>query len=66
MGRGDLSLLVLILACLACEPVFAIGWEELAFVFVLLAVLLGPPLYRFFRRLENFRRHQRDKHLDDK
>ena len=66
MGRGRSSLLVLILACLACEPVFAIGWEELTFVFVLLAVLLGPPLYRFFRRLENYRRRQRDKDLDDK
>jgi len=61
MGRGRLSLLILILACLACEPVFAIGWEELAFVFVLLAILLGPPLYRFFRRLENYRRDQERK-----
>jgi len=39
----------------ACEPVFAIGWKEIFFVFILIAFLFGPPIYRFIRRLEDFR-----------
>jgi hypothetical protein len=50
---------VLLLSTFACEPVFAIGWEELLLFFVLLAILLGPPIYRFFRRLEEFRKHEK-------
>ena len=48
------------LGMLACEPIFAIGWREILFVMIVAAFLLGPPIYRFFRRLENSRR-QKDK-----
>jgi len=51
---------ILLLSVIACEPVFAIGWKEILFVFVLGIFLLGPPVYRFFRRLENYRK-QKDK-----
>jgi len=51
---------VIAFSALACEPVFAIGWREILFVVALAAFLLGPPIYRFFRRLENYRR-QKDK-----
>ena len=44
----------ILLSALACEPVFAIGWEELLIFFILFAILLGPPLYRFIRALERF------------
>ena len=54
------SFAVLLLGILACEPVFAIGWREILFVVVLAMFLLGPPVYRFFRRLEKYRR-QKDK-----
>jgi hypothetical protein len=49
-----LSIAVLLFSALACEPVFAIGWEELLVFFVLFLILLGPPLYRFMRALERF------------
>jgi len=49
---------VLMLGTLACEPIFAIGWREILIVMVLAAFLLGPPIYRFFRRLEDFRRRK--------
>jgi len=49
---------VLILGTLACEPIFAIGWKEILLVVVLAAFLLGPPLYRFLRRLEDYRRQK--------
>jgi len=45
---------VLMLSALACKPIFAVGWKEILFVMVLAAFLLGPPLYRFLRKLEKF------------
>jgi hypothetical protein len=60
MNRMFLSgLAVLLFSILACRPVIAIGWEEFLFLFVLIAVLLGPPFYRFVQRLEDFRRHKK-------
>lgn len=44
---------------LACQPVIAIGWREGLFIFVLIAILIGPPVYRFIRKFEDFRRHER-------
>lgn len=44
---------------LACQPVIAIGWREGIFIFILLAMLIGPPVYRFIRRLEDFRRGEK-------
>ena len=53
------GLLALLLSTLACEPVIAIGWEEALFLVILFAILLGPPLYRFFRRIEEFRKFKK-------
>ncbi|HUE99472.1 MAG TPA: twin-arginine translocase TatA/TatE family subunit [Anaerolineales bacterium] len=55
MNKSLLSgLLVLIFSTLACRPVIAIGWNEFLLLFVLIAVLLGPSLYRFIRWVEKF------------
>jgi len=48
------GLLVLILSTLACRPVLTISWNEFLIVSLLFAVLLGPSLYRFARRVEEF------------
>ena len=48
----------LLLSITACEPVIAVGWREVFFVFLLIVILFGPMLYRFVRRIDNFRRHQ--------
>jgi len=62
MNRNFLSgLFALLITTLACEPVIAIGWRELFFIFILMAFLFGPPLYRFIRKVENFRRNDRKK-----
>jgi hypothetical protein len=50
---------VMAFGTLACEPVIAIGWKELFFVFVLMSFVFGPPIYRFIRRIEKFRDRQR-------
>ena len=44
----------LLLSTLACEPVIAIGWREIFIVLGLIMFLLGPPTYRFIRRIEIF------------
>ncbi|MEJ2412400.1 MAG: hypothetical protein P8Y34_05305 [Anaerolineales bacterium] len=41
---------LLVLANLACRPVITIGWGELLLLGLLAALLLGPLLFRFFRR----------------
>jgi len=48
----------LLASSLACEPVFAIGWKEILFVLVLGVFLLGPPIYRFLRKLEKYRKQK--------
>ena len=48
-------------ALLACRPVIAIGWVEFLFIFLLMAVLLGPPLYRFWRSLSDSKRFKNNK-----
>jgi len=53
------GLLALFTSTLACEPVIAIGWKEMFFVFLFVAILFGPPLYRFIRRLEKFLKHEK-------
>jgi hypothetical protein len=57
------GLLALVLGTLACEPVIAIGKNELLCLLVLSLVLLGPPLYRFARRVDEFVKYRKK---DDK
>jgi asparagine N-glycosylation enzyme membrane subunit Stt3 len=48
------GLLALALAVVACSPVIAISWNEFLIIGAIVALLLGPPLYRFIRRVEQF------------
>ena len=43
---------------LGCRPVLAIGWGEFFFLVFVIAVLLGPPLYRLIRKIENSTREK--------
>ena len=49
-----LGFLPLLLGTLACQPVIAIGRNEFLLVLLLIAVLLGPPLYKMARKMEEF------------
>jgi hypothetical protein len=53
-----IGLLAILISTAACEPVIAIGWKEMLFVFIVVAMLFGPPLYRFIRRVEHFLKHE--------
>jgi hypothetical protein len=47
------------ISLLACEPVIAIGWKEILFVFILAVIVFGPPMYRFIRKVEKLWRHEK-------
>ena len=44
---------------LACRPVLAIGWGEFLILAAVIALLIGPPVYRFIRRLEKTREQKK-------
>ena len=48
----SIASLVLCLALLSCRPVIAIGWPELIILTLLIAILLGPVLFRLYRFLD--------------
>ena len=52
--RSIFGWLALVVGTLACSPVIAISWNEFLILSVVVAVLLGPALYRLIRRLERF------------
>lgn len=61
---GLVGLTILLLSTLACEPVIAIGWEELLVLGIIIAILLGPMLLRFWRALNKLSgsRKKKDQH----
>ena len=53
------GLVALLLGLLACEPVIAIGWPELLILLGLIAVLLGPLMFRIYRFLDKVQKAAR-------
>lgn len=54
---------MLLATTLACRPVFAIGWTELAIIAVIILVLFAPLLFRLFRFLTR-EKQKKDKQVD--
>ena len=54
------GLIALVISTLACQPVIAIGRNELLCLLVLIIVLLGPPLYKFAKRVEQFLKREKN------
>lgn len=52
------AFLALFLGTLACEPMIGIGQNELLCLLIVGIVLLGPPLYRFAKRVDKFLKHE--------
>jgi len=50
---------------IACRPVLTIGWGEIGILIVLLLVLLGPALFRLFKRFEEYRKWKTKKKSDE-
>ncbi len=58
MGLGAAAL---VLSTLACEPVFVVGWQELALIVALVAFLIGPLIFRAARAWFRFQDSRKDK-----
>ena len=52
-------LVPLLLASVACQPMIAIGKYEFLVLITLMAVLLGPPVYKLIRRVEQFLKREK-------
>jgi hypothetical protein len=53
------GLIVLLISLLSCRPIVAIGWPELIILVVLVAVLLGPLLFKLYRFLDKVQKVSR-------
>jgi hypothetical protein len=53
------SISLMAISILACRPVLAISWNEFLIISGLIAVLLGPWLYGLMRRVEQFRKREK-------
>ena len=58
MKRLVFAAAALLLVSSACRPVFAIGWEELLGIVLIIAFLLGPLLLRLARRWAKFQEYE--------
>jgi hypothetical protein len=49
--RGLIGVALLSMSVLACRPVITVGWSEVAVLFVIAAIIVGPLLFRLYRLL---------------
>jgi hypothetical protein len=54
-ARGLMVCSSLLIAAIACRPVVAIGYQELAILILIAVVLLGPLLFRIYRVVQRIR-----------
>ena len=57
--RMWLALGVLWISSIACQPVIAIGYQELVIIILLTVIILGPLLFRIYRVLEKIRNERK-------
>ena len=57
-SRGLVGIVALLMSAIACRPVVTIGWSEIMILFVVVAVILGPLLFRLYRALAGFREYR--------
>ncbi len=54
------GLIALLLNLLACRPMIAIGWPELIILVILIAILLGPLMFKIYRLLDKIQKASRN------
>lgn len=59
MKRLGFAAAALLLVSSACRPVLAIGWGELLGIVLIVALLLGPLLFRLARNWAKFQEYQK-------
>jgi hypothetical protein len=56
-----LAFTLLWLVSMSCRPIIAIGWTEIIIIVVLVAILMGPLLFRLYRFIDRVRRANQEK-----
>jgi len=56
-----LAALVVLLSALACRPVLTIGWSEIFILGIILLVLAGPSVWRFYKGYRKFKKYEKRK-----
>ena len=54
------AILALCLALLSCRPIIAIGWPELIVLILLIAILMGPLIFRLYQFLDKVQKASKD------
>lgn len=55
------AVILLLLSTLACRPVITVGWQEIGIVFILVLILVGPVLFRLYKRVDEFQNWKKRK-----
>ena len=53
---ASLSIAALLIAASACRPFIAIGWPELIILVILIAIFMGPLMFRLYRLLDKIQK----------
>ena len=51
----------ILLVNLSCRPVITIGWQEIGVLLILMLILVGPLLFRFYKRVSEFQNWNKHK-----
>jgi hypothetical protein len=55
-----ISIIILLFSLMSCRPIIAIGWTEIVIIVVLVAILMGPLLFRIYRFIDRVQRASKE------
>ncbi|MCP4139824.1 MAG: hypothetical protein GY755_05955 [Chloroflexi bacterium] len=56
----SLTLALLLSSLLSCRPVLTIGWTEIVILAVLLLILAGPSIWRFYQWYRKYKESEKE------
>lgn len=51
---------ILLASLMACRPIIAIGWTEIIIIVILVAILMGPLLFRLYRFIDRVQKASKE------
>jgi hypothetical protein len=55
-----INIIILLFSLLSCRPIIAVGWTEIIIIVVLVAILMGPLLFRIYRFIDRLQRASKE------
>ena len=53
-SQRSIVLSLLLLTTLACRPVITVGWQEIGILAIIIVIIMGPALFRLYKRFDEF------------